>query len=109
MQGLQRYGEQDDGSLYGLAWDVDLNSYDSFENQEVDWFQLSYGNDKLSTFYRIMHKDGPPIYLYERAGGWISPASAEDITAYHQVGESASKIFALMGDNNPRAIVIIKD
>ena len=109
VQGLQRYGEQDDGSLYGLAWDVDLNSYDSFENQEVDWFQLSYGNDKLSTFYRIMHKDGPPIYLYERAGGWISAASAEDITAYHQVGESASKIFALMGDNNPRAIVIIKD
>ena len=96
---------------YGLAYDVELDIFDYFNNQQVDSLKLCYdeGGSQVSQPLRIFHEDTPPVYLYERSTGWIYASAAEDIVTYNQVGASASKVFVLTRDNDPTAVVIIKD
>ena len=96
---------------YGLAYDVELDIFDYFNNQQVDSLKLCYdeGGSQVSQPLRIFHEDAPPVYLYERSTGWIYASAAEDIVTYNQVGASASKVFVLTRDNDPTAVVIIKD
>lgn len=112
VQGLSEYGEiyTDAGEgMYGLAYDINLDTYDYMTNQEIDRLALYFGEGEEIKKVRIYHEDGQPIYLYERSSGYIYPATADDITAYSQVGSKASKIYAQMEDNDATVIIIIED
>lgn len=112
VQGLREYGEiytEAGEGIYGLAYDINLDTYDYMTNQEIDRLTVSLGDGGDMKKIRIYHEDGQPIYLYERSSGYIYPATADDITAYSQVGDKASKIYAQMDDNDATVIIIIED
>lgn len=49
------------------------------------------------------------MYLYDRKSGYIYPSTTKDILSAGFFGDEASKVFALMKDNDAEAIVVIRD
>ncbi len=103
--------------MYGFIYDVIIDSYDPQMNDYIDKVYLSYAadgsagtsNSNLSFMLRAANVDAPPVYLYNRKSGWITPGSLEDITASAYAGADASKAFVLTESSAIAAIVIIED
>ncbi len=112
IQGLSEYGPVYSSAgegLYGVAYDIELGTYDYMTNQKIDRLLISTGDSDALTKIRLFYEEPQPVYRYERSTGYIYPATAEDIVAYSQAGEKACKIYAQMEDNNATVIVIIED
>ena len=112
IQGLTEYGPTYSSAgegLYGLAYDIELDTYDYRTNQKIDRLLVSTGDNDATTKIRIFYEDPQPIYRYDRSTGYIYPATSDDIAAYNQVGGKACKIYAQMEDNDATVIVIIED
>ena len=103
--------------MYGFIYDVIIDSYDPQMNDYIDKVYLSYAadgsagvnNSNRSIMLRAAKVDAPPVYLYNRKSGWITPGSLEDITASAYAGAEASKAFVLTESSAITAIVIIED
>ncbi len=103
--------------MYGFIYDVVIDSYDPQMNDYIDKVYLSYAEDgsegtnnsNLSIMLRAATVDAPPVYLYNRKTGWITPGSLEDITASAYAGADASRAFVLTESSAIAAIVIIED
>lgn len=112
VQGLKEYGEVYSAAgegLYGLAYDIELDTYDYKTNQKIDRLLVSTDGGETETKIRIFYEDPQPIYRYERSTGYIYPATTDDITAYNQIGDKACKIYAQIEDNDATVIIIIED
>jgi len=100
---------------YGFIYDVILDSFDAEMNDYIDKVYLSFAEDgnlddfRLDSYLRAAKEDAPPVYLYNRKNGWITPGSLEDITASAYAGSDASKAFVLTESSDISAIVIIED
>lgn len=105
VQGLKDYTDID--NIYGEVTDVKYNIYDYYNNEMVDVLNVNTGNGIAGL--KLFKKDGQKVYLYDRRSGYIYPSSTEDILAAGYFGDEASKVFALMEDNEAKAIVIIWD
>lgn len=106
VQGLTDYYSENE-SLYGLVDDIRYNVYDHFSNQMVDRMAVNVGNDIANI--KLFRSEGQSIYLYDRKSGYIYPATSDDIMASNYYGEKASKVFAIMEENDATVIVLIKD
>lgn len=105
VQGLTDYTE--DVNMYGVIEDIRYNVFDYFSNQMVDRIDVNVGNRIASV--KLFKSDGQNIYLYDRKSGYIYPATSDDIKAASYYGNDASKLFAVIKDNDAQVIVIIKD
>ncbi len=100
---------------YGFIYDAILDSFDAEMNDYIDKVYLSFAEDgnlddfRLDSYLRAAKEDAPPVYLYNRKNGWITPGSLEDITASAYAGSDASKAFVLTESSDISAIVIIED
>ena len=107
VQGLKEYTQV--GNYYGVCEDITYSSYDYLSNDYVDIIEISFGNGFDNKRIKIMSNESQPIYLYDRTRGFIREAATDDLYTAQQSINNASKIFALIGDNDAEAIVIIKD
>lgn len=105
VQGLTDYTDEE--NIYGIIDDVKYNIYDYFSNEMSDLIYVNTGND--ITKLKLFKSDGQNVYLYDRKSGYIYPATSNDIMAASYYGTKASKIFALMENNDAEVIVLIKD
>ncbi len=105
VQGLADYTGDD--NIYGMVEDIKYNVYDYFSNQMVDKIYVNVGNDILNV--KLFKSDGQNMYLYDRKSGYIYPAESEDIKAASYYGNDATKLFAIVEDNDAQVIVLIKD
>ena len=106
VQGLEEYTSEE--YIYGIIEDVRFNVYDFYDNKMVDKLKVNAGNDDGEV--NIYKKDGQNIYLYDRAAGFIYPATSDDIMAASYYGEGATKVFAYTDlDGKAKVIVLIKD
>lgn len=100
-------------AMYGLIYDVILDTYDHTENDYVDKFVLSFapdgGDSEVSNELRVPKEDSPPVYHYDRRSGWIKAGSLEDVTASSYAGSDASKAYVLLSANEVAAVVIIEN
>ena len=107
VQGLKEYTQT--GNYYGVCEDITYSSYDYLSNDYVDLIEISFGNELDNKRIKIFSDGSQPIYLYDRAKGFIREATTDDLFTTQQSIKNASKIFALVNNNDAEAIVIIRD
>lgn len=105
VQGLRDYTDID--NVYGEVTEIKYDMYDYFNNEMVDVIKVNTGNG--ITDLKIFKDDGQKVYLYDRKSGYIYPSTTKDILSAGFFGDEASKVFALMKDNDAEAIVVIRD
>lgn len=119
VQGLKNefadtmYTDGAETAMFGLIYDAVCDTFDYYSNGYIDKVTLSFaqdgGSSLLSYALKINKQDGPPVYLYNRAAGWIKPGAIEDVVTSRYAGSDASKAFALVSANDVQALVIIED
>ena len=89
------------------------DTFDYYSISTVDKLILSFsadgGDSQLSSELKLLKKNGPPIYLYNRQTGWIEPGTIDDALASAYAGTNASKALVLMESNEVKTVVIIED
>ena len=105
VQGLRDYTDID--NIYGEVTEVKYDMYDYFNNEMVDVLSVNTGNG--ITDIKIFKDDGQKVYLYDRQSGYVYPSTTQDLLSSSYFGDEASKVFALMKDNDAEAIVVIWD
>lgn len=104
-QGLREYTDID--NVYGEVTEVKYNIYDYYDNEMIDQLSVNTGNG--ITNIKIYKDEGQPVYLYNRRSGYVYSSTTDDLMTTEYFGNEASKVFALMEDNDAKAIVVIWD
>lgn len=105
VQGLDSYTDAE--NIYGIIDDVKYRMYDYYSNEMIDLVKVNVGS-RISNI-KLFKDEGQNVYLYDRRLGYIYPATTNDIKSSSYYGDRATKIFALMEDNDAKVVVLITD
>lgn len=105
VQGLDSYTDAE--NIYGVIDDVKYRMYDYYSNEMIDLVKVNVGS-RIANI-KIFKDEGQNVYLYDRRLGYIYPATTDDIKSALYYGDRATKIFALMEDNDAKVVVLITD
>ncbi len=86
---------------YGMADEIEMYRLDDLKNEIVHILSINTGTRIKS--YPLSDEDGPVFYMYRRRNGAIYRAGVEDI------GAGVTEVFMFVDQNEPKAVIIIKD
>jgi len=96
--------------IYGRVTNVEVNRLSRIKNEFVDKVTIAT-NEWLSNgvSYELVQKDGPVMYICNPSKKTVRAASGYDMLGSQQFGVAeSSKVFMLVKNNDPQAVVVIE-
>ena len=94
------YGENMDGTVFGLVSNIELNRLDDYLNTMIDIVTFANLGGAPKAF-KLFREEGPQVYSYGKQSGKISIAETDEIMM-------GSELFLFVQDNIVKAVVIFK-